>query len=132
MQSNTGTVRRILIVDDNIDNADTLTLLLRLSGHEVHTAYDGPAALKLAQAHNPEVVLLDIGLPQMNGLEVARRLREEVGLPEVLLIAMTGWGNNEDRRRCEAAGFNAHLVKPIELEALNAILMHTPRNMATI
>ena len=114
--------RRILVVDDNVDNADILAMLLRALGHEVHTAYDGPAALETARTWRPEVVLLDIGLPRMTGLEVARRIREDLGLKNVLLAAMTGYGQEEDKRRSLEAGFNAHLVKPVELEVLQALL----------
>jgi CheY-like chemotaxis protein len=113
--------RRILIVDDNVDSAETLGLLLRLGGHEVRTAYDGQSALEIARLDRPEIVMLDIGMPRMDGLEVARRLREEVGLKDILLVAMTGYGQDEDRRRTEGAGFNTHLVKPVDLEHLNAL-----------
>jgi signal transduction histidine kinase/ActR/RegA family two-component response regulator len=111
--------RRLLVVDDNIDGAESLALLLRLEGHEVRTAYDGPSALQAAVVHRPEVVLLDIGLPQgMDGYEVARRLRRQEGLEGVLLVAVTGYGQDEDRRRSREAGFDAHLVKPVELEEI--------------
>lgn len=113
--------RRILVVDDNVDSAETLGLLLRLGGHDVRTAYDGQSALELARANRPEIVMLDIGMPGMDGLEVARRLRDDIGLKDVLLIAMTGYGQDEDRQQTEGAGFNSHLVKPIDLEHLNAL-----------
>jgi signal transduction histidine kinase/ActR/RegA family two-component response regulator len=119
--------RRILIVDDNIDSAETLGLLLRLGGHQVKTAYSGPSALAAAQLERPEIVMLDIGMPGMDGLEVARRLREEIGLKDVLLVAMTGYGQDEDRRRTEGAGFNTHLVKPVDPERLNAIFARWPK-----
>ena len=119
--------RRILVVDDNIDSAETLGLLLRLSGHEVKTAYSGQSALELARLDRPEIVMLDIGMPGMDGLEVARRLREVAGLKDVLLIAMTGYGQDEDRRRTEGAGFNSHLVKPIDLEQLNSLFIDWPK-----
>jgi signal transduction histidine kinase/ActR/RegA family two-component response regulator len=114
--------RRILVVDDNIDSAETLALLLRLGGHDVHTAHSGRNALESAQINRPEIVMLDIGMPGMDGLEVARRLRDELGLTDVLLVAMTGYGQDEDRRRSQVAGFNSHLVKPIDLEHLNSLL----------
>jgi signal transduction histidine kinase/ActR/RegA family two-component response regulator len=114
--------RRILVVDDNVDSAESLGLLLRLSGHKVHTAYSGRSALEAAQLNRPEIVMLDIGMPGMDGLEVARRLRDELGLQDVLLVAMTGYGQDEDRRRSQLAGFNSHLVKPIDLERLNTLL----------
>jgi PAS domain S-box-containing protein len=104
--------RRILIVDDNVDSAESLALLLNLNGHDVHTAGDGPSALLAAQAHRPEVILLDIGLPRMDGYEVARRLRQD--FPPMILIAMTGYGQDDDRRKARAAGFDHHLVKPVD------------------
>jgi PAS domain S-box-containing protein len=114
--------RRILVVDDNVDGAKSLTMLLRMYGHEVHTAHDGPAALEVARNTPLDVVLLDIGMPHMSGLEVARRLRGDLRLTNVLLIAMTGYGQDDDRHRSQAAGFNAHMIKPLDLDALQAIL----------
>jgi CheY-like chemotaxis protein len=114
--------RRILLVDDNKDSAESLALVFRLSGHDVRTAYDGPSALDTARANPPDVVLLDIGLPGMSGLEVARRLRQDLGLTDVLLVALTGYGQEEDRRRSQEAGCNAHLVKPVALDALQTLL----------
>jgi CheY-like chemotaxis protein len=116
--------RRILIVDDNADSAESLALLLRHAGHHVETAYDGLSALAAAQARPPEVALLDIALPRLNGLVVARRLRGELGLNAALLVAMTGYGQVEDQLRSREAGFNAHLVKPVDLEALGQLLAH--------
>ena len=117
-----GPARRILIVDDNRDNAEMLALVLRLNGHEVCTAYDGQAALDSARGQPPDVVLCDIGLPGMSGLEVARLLRQDPGLKDALLVALTGYGQDEDRLRSQEAGFNAHLVKPVDLDALQALL----------
>jgi CheY-like chemotaxis protein len=117
-----GPSRRILVVDDNQANAEIMALLLRLNGHEVRTAYDGPAALDSARGQPPDVVLCDIGLPGMSGLEVARLLRQDPGLKDALLLALTGYGSDEDRLRSQEAGFNAHLVKPVDLEALQALL----------
>lgn len=114
--------RSILVVDDNQDSANSLGMLLRLSGHKVQTAYDGPSALAAARENTPEVILLDIGLPGMNGLEVARQVREDAHLKHVVLVALTGYGQEEDRQRTQSAGFNAHLVKPVELEQLKKIL----------
>ena len=114
--------RRILVVDDNVDSAESLAVLLRVTGHEVRTAHAGRAALEAARACVPEIVLLDIGLPGMDGYEVARRLRQDLGLADVLLVAMTGYGQDEDRRRSHEAGFNAHLVKPVDLNELHALL----------
>jgi CheY-like chemotaxis protein len=115
---------RILVVDDNLDSATTLTLLLQVEGHEVRTAYDGETALDLAWGWRPQIALLDIGLPGVDGYEVARRLRQEGNLHDVLLVAMTGYGQEEDRRRAWLAGFNAHLLKPVDLEQLRALLAH--------
>ncbi|HET9225395.1 MAG TPA: ATP-binding protein, partial [Thermoanaerobaculia bacterium] len=106
--------RRILVVDDNRDAAETLTMLLEMAGHEVRTAYDGLEALDAAAEHRPEVVLMDIGMPRLNGYEAAGRLREQEWGKSVFLVAITGWGQEDDRRRTSEAGFDAHLVKPIE------------------
>ena len=114
--------RRILVVDDNRDAARSLARLLALYGHEVQTAHDGPAALEAARTHIPEIILLDIGMPRMDGLEVARRLRQESCLKEVMLVALTGYGQDRDRRRSREAGFDVHLVKPVEFEHLQTIL----------
>ncbi len=117
--------RRVLVVDDNTDSADSLAVLLKVAGHEVRTAYEGPAALRAAAAFRPEVVLLDIGLPRMDGYAVARRLREEVGL-KAALVALTGYGQDEDRCRSQEAGFDAHLVKPVEPAELLALVATLP------
>jgi PAS domain S-box-containing protein len=109
-----GPARRVLVVDDNVDAAESLALLLRATGHEVRTAYDGPAALREAEALRPEVVLLDVGLPRIDGYEVARRLRQQGGLKSALVVALTGYGQDEDRRRALEAGFDVHLVKPAD------------------
>ncbi len=108
---------RLLVVDDNRDAAESLAAMLRLDGYQVETAYDGPAAVDMVGRHVPEAVLLDIGLPGMNGYEVAQRLRAEHG-PALRLIAITGWGQQADRNRAAAAGFDRHLVKPVEYAAL--------------
>jgi PAS domain S-box-containing protein len=114
--------RRVLLVDDHADTAESLAMVLKAEGHEVRTAPDGATALEVAGAYRPEVVLLDIGLPRMDGYEVARRLRAQAGPTRVLLIALTGYGQEEDRRRAAAAGFDAHLVKPADLTTLRALL----------
>jgi signal transduction histidine kinase/ActR/RegA family two-component response regulator len=114
--------QRVLIVDDNADAAESMAMLLRALGHEVRTAPDGPAALERARAFQPDMVLLDIGLPRMDGYEVARRLRGEAGLCKVLLVALTGYGQDEDRRRTREAGFDHHLVKPIDWDDLEPLL----------
>jgi PAS domain S-box-containing protein len=106
--------RRILVVDDNADSADSLALLLRLSGHEVATAFDGGAAVSMAASFAPDVILLDLGLPVLNGYEAAERIRSAQGARRPLLIALTGWGQEDDRRRSREAGFDCHLVKPVD------------------
>jgi CheY-like chemotaxis protein len=99
-------------------------VLLRLEGHEVRVAGDGPAALAAAQADPPEMVVLDLGMPGLDGFEVARRLRALPGTQGSLLVAMTGWAQEEDRRRCHEAGFDGHLPKPVEWDALRQFLAH--------
>jgi PAS domain S-box-containing protein len=114
------TSRRILIVDDNKDSAESLAMLLRIIGHEVVAAYDGEQAIEAARATRPDVVLLDIGMPKLNGYETCRRIREEPWGREIFFIAVTGWGQEEDRRRTEEAGFDRHMVKPVD----SALLMN--------
>lgn len=115
--------RRILLVDDNVDAVDSLAKLLRFDGHDVETAYGGVAALAAIEAHEPDVVLLDIGMPQMDGYEVARRVRARTGTAKrPRLVALTGYGQEVDRARAEAAGFDAHLVKPADLDTLTRVL----------
>jgi len=111
-------------VDDNVDGARTLALLLQLTGHEVATAHDGVAALEAARNWRPEIILLDIGLPGLDGYEVARQLRQDAELRDVLLFALTGYGCDNDRRRAWEAGFNAHLVKPVDMDELRTLLAH--------
>lgn len=113
---------RILVVDDNKDSADSLGMLLRLKGNEIRTAYDGIEAVNLAETFHPELVLLDIGLPKLNGYEVARRIRQQSWGRNMILVALTGWGQDEDRRRSQEAGFNFHVVKPVELAAFEKLL----------
>lgn len=120
------TARRVLVVDDNRDAADTLALLLELMGHTTRTAHDGPAALEAAAAFEPDIVLLDIGLPRMNGYEVCRKLREEPWGRSAFVVALTGWGQAEDQRNASEAGFDRHLVKPVEEEVLQKVLREAP------
>jgi CheY-like chemotaxis protein len=103
---------RVLVVDDNVDTVTTLALLVQESGHDVRTAYDGSAVLEAALDYRPSVVLLDIGLPGLNGFEVAKRLRQQPALQNAVLVAMTGYGRESDRQRSQEAGFDHHLVKP--------------------
>ncbi len=116
------TPRRILIVDDNADSALSMAALQARRGHEVRTAATGPEALATAAEFLPQVVLLDIGLPGMDGLEVARQLRSMLALRHAFLIAMTGYASPEDRRQAQQAGFDEHLVKPVDLQVLRAWL----------
>jgi len=120
-----GPRRRILVVDDNRDAAHALKLLLETDGHEVQVAADGAAGLAMARQYQPDVALLDIGLPHMDGYELARRMREEPGLGGSLLVAVTGYGQMHDRARASASGFNHHLVKPVEFSALQRLLRET-------
>jgi len=118
--------RRILVVDDNVDAARTLAELLGLDGHEAHLAHDGPSAVESARRLRPDVVLLDIGLPGFSGLEVARRLRQEPSLAGLLLVAVSGWVQPEDRDRSREAGFDHHLAKPVDVAALERLLARAP------
>jgi PAS domain S-box-containing protein len=113
---------RILVVDDNRDSADSLAMMLRLSGHQVQAVYEGESAVALARTWLPDVVLLDIGMPLIDGYETCRRIRAEPCGRGMLLIAQTGWGAEEDRRRTREAGFDGHLVKPVDLDQLRSIL----------
>jgi CheY-like chemotaxis protein len=114
--------RRVLVVDDNRDSADSTTAILRLLGHHVECAYDGAGALELVRQFLPEVVLMDLAMPGMNGFETLRLMRSQPGAQNVFAVAMTGFGGNEDKRRSDAAGFNAHLTKPVDLNALVTLL----------
>ena len=113
--------RRILVVDDNQDAAESLAMLLRMGGHEVMVAHDGHQALAIAAIERPGVVLLDIGLPGMDGYEVCRRVRQQ-GLADAQIIAMTGYGQDRDRERSREAGFDTHTVKPVEIQELMQLL----------
>jgi CheY-like chemotaxis protein len=113
---------RILIVDDNKDAADSLSMLLRFLGHDVSTAYEGASAMKIAESFHPAAIFLDIGMPITDGYEVARQMRRLPGLENVFLIALTGWGQQDVRRRTSEAGFNHHLVKPLEPKLLKSLL----------
>jgi CheY-like chemotaxis protein len=115
-------LHRILVVDDLPDAARSLGTLLRLAGADVQIAYDGPGALAALGTYRPDVVLLDIGLPKMDGYEVARRIRQQPEFRDVMLIALTGWAQEDDRRLARAAGFDHHLVKPVDFDALQALL----------
>ena len=113
---------RILVADDSQDGADSLAFLLRAAGHEVFTAYDGRTAIQLAEQHRPDAVLLDIGMPEVSGYDVARAIRREAWGRPMRLVALTGWGQAEHRRRSIEVGFDDHLVKPVELDLLENVL----------
>src|SRR5262249_40515386 len=114
--------RRVLIVDDNVDHADSLAMLLSIDGHDVHCAHDGVEALTAAERLRPEVVLLDLGLPIVDGFETCRRIRDHAWRKSMLLVAITGWGQEVDRQKSTDAGFDHHLVKPIDSQTLAAIV----------
>jgi CheY-like chemotaxis protein len=116
---------RILVVDDNVDAATTLSMLLEAGGHQVMTEYGSHAALARARAEAPRICILDIGLPEMAGNELAQRLRAMPQTADAVLVAVTGYGQENDRKQSLAAGFDHHLVKPVELKALAAILAQT-------
>jgi CheY-like chemotaxis protein len=109
-----GEARRILVVDDNRDSARSLARLLELNGHQTQTAFDGAEAVRRAEAFHPHIVLLDIGLPKLNGYDACREIRRKLSGRKPVMVALTGWGQDEDRQRSQDAGFDAHLVKPID------------------
>jgi CheY-like chemotaxis protein len=113
---------RILVVDDLRDAADSMAMMLETMGHDVRTAYDGLEAVQNAATFQPNIILLDIGLPRMNGYEVARRIRDEPWGGNVALVALTGWGQDADKRQSLEAGFDHHLTKPVDLVALEKLL----------
>jgi PAS domain S-box-containing protein len=114
--------RKVLVVDDNVDAAESAAMLLRLGGHQVRTVHDGPSVLKAVRDFRPEIILLDIGLPGMTGYEVAKQLRAQPEFESLLLAAMTGYGQDEDKRRSKEAGFDLHLTKPLDPHKLEAII----------
>ena len=120
--------QRILIADDNRDAADSLAVMLKVFGHEVQTAYDGLQAVELAEAFRPALALLDIGMPRLNGYDAARRIRQGASGGDIVLIALTGWGQPEDKQRSRAAGFDHHLVKPVDPSTLERLLASPARH----
>jgi CheY-like chemotaxis protein len=116
------TRHRILVIDDNRDSAASLAALLGLKGNETRCAYDGLEGLKVAADFQPDIVLLDIGMPGLDGIETGRRIREQPWGKDIVLIALSGWGQERDKRESQAAGFNHHLVKPVDLRELEALL----------
>jgi CheY-like chemotaxis protein/anti-sigma regulatory factor (Ser/Thr protein kinase) len=121
-----STPRRILIVDDNRDSAESLALLLGITGNQTQTAYDGFEALETAEKFKPDLVLLDIGLPKLNGYEACRRIRKEPWSQGMMLVALTGWGQEEDRTRASEAGFDGYLVKPVDYADLEKLMASLP------
>jgi CheY-like chemotaxis protein len=117
-----GASRRVMVADDNRDSADTLAMILEIAGHEVRVAHDGRAALALAAEFQPEFALLDLGMPELSGYDVARALRREPWGRTMQLIALTGWGQDADRQRAAAAGFDRHLTKPVDPAVIEALL----------
>jgi two-component system, chemotaxis family, CheB/CheR fusion protein len=124
------TARRILVVDDNRDSAMSLAILLKLTGHETHTASDGLEAVEAAATFKPELILMDIGLPKLNGYDACRRIREQPWGKDMVVVALTGWGQEDDRQKSKEVGFNTHMVKPVELPALMMLLAGTQTSTA--
>ena len=122
----TGPRRRVLVADDNRDGAELLARVLKTLGHQVATAFDGHQAVELAESFRPDVCLFDIGMPRLNGFDAAREVRRRPWGEGMFLIALTGWGAEEDRRRSREAGFDRHLVKPVEPAALRELLAGLP------
>ncbi len=125
-----STRRRILVVDYNRDAATSLAMMLKLMGNEAKTAHDGFEALDVGAVFRPDLIVLDIGMPRLNGHETAKLVREQPWGKGVVLVALTGWGQDDDRRRSDAAGFNAHMVKPVEPSALEKLLASLPAKTA--
>jgi CheY-like chemotaxis protein len=119
--------RRILVVDDNRDSAEALATMLKLLGHDVLTAHDGLAAVEGVRTFQPDVALLDIGMPHVSGYDAARLIRQQPGGADVFLIALTGWGHDSDKRLSREAGFDAHLVKPADVASIEQLLQASAR-----
>jgi CheY-like chemotaxis protein len=130
--ASTVNATRVLVVDDNRDAADSLAALLRTLGNEVIAVYDGVEAVKATRAFRPDVVLLDIGMPRLDGYAAAREIRRDAAARDTKIVALTGWGQDDDRRRAMDAGFDAHLVKPAELDALRRLLAEFELGAATM
>ena len=118
--------RRILVADDNKDAADSLTTMLSLMGHEARAAYDGLGAVETAATFRPDVIVLDVGMPRVDGYEAARRIRKEPWSNGVVLVALTGWGQEEDRAKAKNAGFDHHLTKPASIDAIVHLITEAP------
>ena len=116
--------RRILVVDDNPDSAESMAMMLKLTGNEVRTARDGIEAVELAEAFRPQAILMDVGMPRLNGYEATRLIREQPWGQAVIIIALTGWGQHADKLQAEQAGCNGHLVKPVDFTMLSDDIGH--------
>lgn len=121
---------RVLVADDNVDAAESLAMILQADHHDVRTAHDGEEALAVAAERHPDVIVLDIGMPRLSGYEVARRIRESSWGRKTVLIACTGWGQHEDRRRSEEAGFDHHPVKPVSTAVVLRLVRQSGRREA--
>jgi CheY-like chemotaxis protein len=117
-----GQGRRVLVTDDNRDQAESMAMLIQLMGHDVRTAFDGPQALETALVFVPDIALIDIGMPGMDGNEIARRFKAQPTLRDTILVAVTGWAQEKDRQRTREAGFAHHLVKPADPAEIQAIV----------
>jgi CheY-like chemotaxis protein len=122
------TKRRILIADDNLDAASSLGMLLEMMGHEVCVVHDGVKAVEGAVTFRPDIILLDIGMPQLNGYEACSRIREQPSNKGILIVALTGWSQDDKIQRLQQAGFDFHLIKPLEIAALEKLLRDCPVN----
>ncbi len=127
--ANSAAGRRVLVVDDNGDSADTLALLLKLDGHQTAVAYNGAEAVRMAESFRPEVAILDIGLPILTGHHVAKLIRAQPWGRDMVLIALTGWDQGEDRRRSAETGIDMHLAKPADTDALRKIIRESKRTV---
>jgi CheY-like chemotaxis protein len=117
-----GAKRRILVADDNDDSVASMALMLKILGNEVRTASDGREAVEVAETFQPKLILLDIGMPQLNGYEACRAIRQKPWGADVIIVALTGWGQEDDKQKAREAGFNHHLVKPVGLDAIRKLL----------
>jgi CheY-like chemotaxis protein len=122
---------RVLIADDNTDSAESLALLTRMWGHEVLLAHTGTGALELALRERPDACILDIGMPGLNGYDLARQIRQQPWAARVMLMAVTGWGQSEDVQRAREAGFDHHMTKPVDLARVDALLLEHSRHLAS-
>jgi CheY-like chemotaxis protein len=129
-ESPAGPRCKVLIADDNKDAADSLMMLLNVSGYDVRVAYSGPQALEIARTYQPDAFVLDIGMPEMTGYELAIAIRNETWGVKALLIALTGWGQQEDKNRAHSAGFDQHFTKPVNAQAIEAVLAEFAENRA--